>query len=448
MTKRRISPAEMLSRLQGKGISHKSLEEAAPGMTAKRGVKAAFELSWEALKDNPETQELAYILSLFAGAPIPWDLVVQMQPETDKEDLEDWLVVLEDLHLVKCVDETKASYQQHQLIREFLHLKETEFTSQQWQKKFCQVMVEVAREMPYTLTLKNINTLQDSIPHLAEAVTTWQNFLAQEQLVWAFTGLVWFNKGKIDYQQSEYWCNKFLSAMRHILGEENSDFAHSLNNLAEIYRHQGRYKEAEPLYLRALEITKCLLGEENPSVATSLNNLALLYYSQGRYKEAEPLFLQALEITKCLLGEENSYVATSLNNLALLYHSQGRYKEAEVLYLQALDMRKRLLVESHPDVAQSLNNLALLYYSQCRYKEAEVLYLQALNMRKRLLVESHPDVAQSLNNLALLYYSQCRYKEAEVLYLQALEIAQKRLGDNHPHTIKYRKNLQKLRNKL
>ena len=93
---------------------------------------------------------------------------------------------------------------------------------------------------------------------------------------------------------------------------------------------------------------KKLLGEEHPSVASSLNNLAGLYKSQGRYEEAEPLYIQALDMRKKLLGEEHPDVATSLNNLAGLYSSQGRYEEAEPLYIQALDMYKKLLGDEHP----------------------------------------------------------------------------------------------------
>ena len=72
-------------------------------------------------------------------------------------------------------------------------------------------------------------------------------------------------------------------------------------------------------------MNKKLLGAEHPSVATSLNNLAALYESQGRYTEAEPLYIKALEMNKKLLGAEHPDVATSLNNLAALYETQGRY---------------------------------------------------------------------------------------------------------------------------
>ncbi|GAC1458622.1 MAG: hypothetical protein NVS2B14_04170 [Chamaesiphon sp.] len=49
-----------------------------------------------------------------------------------------------------------------------------------------------------------------------------------------------------------------------------------------------------------------------------MDNLAYLYFSQGRYHEAEPLYVQALEIRTRLLGDEHPDVATTLNNLALL----------------------------------------------------------------------------------------------------------------------------------
>jgi tetratricopeptide (TPR) repeat protein len=58
---------------------------------------------------------------------------------------------------------------------------------------------------------------------------------------------------------------------------------------------------------------KKLLGTEHPDVATSLNNLAVLYSSQGRYEEAEPLYLQALSMRQKLLGTEHPDVAKLLS---------------------------------------------------------------------------------------------------------------------------------------
>ncbi|MBC6478342.1 MAG: tetratricopeptide repeat protein [Hormoscilla sp. GM7CHS1pb] len=46
---------------------------------------------------------------------------------------------------------------------------------------------------------------------------------------------------------------------------------------------------------------KQLLGSAHPHVATSLNNLAELYFSQGRYDQAESLYLKALEMFRQLV---------------------------------------------------------------------------------------------------------------------------------------------------
>ena len=165
-----------------------------------------------------------------------------------------------------------------------------------------------------------------------------------------------------DYQKEQAlaieYCCKAIELQKELNLE--IDLAASLNNLALLYNSQGRYSEAEPLYLQALELRKHLLGEDHPDVATSLNNLAGLYYSQGRYDQAEPLLVQALELSKRLLGENHPYVATNLNNLAGLYDSQGRYAEAERLYLRALEILERVVGDDHPSTITIRENLAIL----------------------------------------------------------------------------------------
>jgi tetratricopeptide (TPR) repeat protein len=67
-----------------------------------------------------------------------------------------------------------------------------------------------------------------------------------------------------------------------------------------------------------LELRQRLLGEEHPDVAQSYNNLAELYSSQGRYTDAEPLLLKALEIAERSLGDNHPNTITireSLKNL-------------------------------------------------------------------------------------------------------------------------------------
>ena len=65
--------------------------------------------------------------------------------------------------------------------------------------------------------------------------------------------------------------------------------ATSLNILALLYRAQGRYAQAEPLYNRSLAIREKTLGPDHPDVAATLENMEALYRKSGREKEAEAL---------------------------------------------------------------------------------------------------------------------------------------------------------------
>jgi len=57
---------------------------------------------------------------------------------------------------------------------------------------------------------------------------------------------------------------------------------------------------------RSLSIDERNYGADHPEVATDLNNLAALYESQGRYSEAEPLFLRSLQMCEQRFGVDRS----------------------------------------------------------------------------------------------------------------------------------------------
>ncbi|MBW4661067.1 MAG: tetratricopeptide repeat protein [Drouetiella hepatica Uher 2000/2452] len=430
-----LSLAKMQQRLEKKRLEAQALCQRSADMTATHeSVAAAFALSWQELAEP--ARQLSYLLSLFALAPIPWDLVEHCLPDWDSEELEKQRRNLVGRSLLQRVG--AGTYQLHQLIREFFIAQREPAPAAQaspvtaLKHVFCQVMVSVAKQLPASPIQQEIVSITPAIPHVAEVATTLQAWVEDADLLWPYVGLGRFYDEQGAYGQAEPWYEQCLSSVQTRLGQEHPAVASSLNNLASLYESQGRYEAAEPLYVQALEMRQRLLGQEHPDVALSLNNLAHLYSSQGRYEAAEPSYVQALEMRQRLLGQEHPDVARSLNNLAYLYYSQGRYEAAEPLYVQALEMMQRLLGQEHPDVARSLNNLAYLYYSQGRYEAAEPLYVQALEMMQRLLGQEHPDVALSLNNLAVLYYSQGRYEAAEPLYVQALEMRQRLLGAEHP----------------
>ncbi|MFN5893564.1 MAG: tetratricopeptide repeat protein, partial [Dolichospermum sp.] len=61
-----------------------------------------------------------------------------------------------------------------------------------------------------------------------------------------------------------------------------------------------------------------LFTGDHPNVASSLNNLAGLYYSQGRYSEAELLYLDALAMSERVQGTNHPNTIIFRNNLQIL----------------------------------------------------------------------------------------------------------------------------------
>lgn len=138
--------------------------------------------------------------------------------------------------------------------------------------------------------------------------------------------------GKNAFQQGRYaeTEKQFKAALKEAeqFGSEDPRLAATLNNLADVYRAQGKYALAEPLYQRALAIFEKAPGPEDSIVAVSLNRLAGLYHAQGKYTQAEPLYQRALAINEKLLGPEDPNVALNLDNLGAFYNAQGKYAQA------------------------------------------------------------------------------------------------------------------------
>jgi tetratricopeptide (TPR) repeat protein len=250
---------------------------------------------------------------------------------------------------------------------------------------------------------------------------------------------VFRDQGK--YGEAEGLLERALSITENAKGANHPDVAWTLTNLANVYRDQGKYGEAEGLLKRALAITEKANGANHPAVAWTLTNLAYLYLRQGRYGDAEVLHKRALAIREQVLGEGHPDVADALNNLALVYWTQGKYSEAEGLYKRALAILEKALGANHPDVAWTLNDLALVYRAQGKYGEAEALFKRALTIREKALGASHPQVGKTLNNLGLVYRDQGKYGEAEGLYKRALAISEQALGTGHPDVARTLNNM-------
>jgi tetratricopeptide (TPR) repeat protein len=90
---------------------------------------------------------------------------------------------------------------------------------------------------------------------------------------------------------------------------------------------QGRWADAERDFKLALaEAEKG--GAKDPHLPTSLNALANCYRQQGRFAEAEPLYKRALEVKTAQVGPFSSELIPIYENYAKMLRASGKEQEA------------------------------------------------------------------------------------------------------------------------
>lgn len=78
-----------------------------------------------------------------------------------------------------------------------------------------------------------------------------------------------------------------------LLEPDSAHAARVYNNLGLLYALTGREAEAEAAFMRAMAIWR---KSRHPDLSQTLNNLANLYKRQHKWAQAEMLYLESLEI--------------------------------------------------------------------------------------------------------------------------------------------------------
>jgi tetratricopeptide (TPR) repeat protein len=133
---------------------------------------------------------------------------------------------------------------------------------------------------------------------------------------------VHYDQGRFDDAEGEE--HRCLAIRLRHLPANDTTIAQARYGLGAILFKEGRYAEAEPLLVAAIAVFRVNPTPEPGQVADSLNTLAELYRSQDRFGEAEG-------------DESRPQQARLANNLAGLYKDEGRYDEAETSPRSALD---------------------------------------------------------------------------------------------------------------
>ncbi|KAH8707092.1 kinesin light chain, partial [Phaeosphaeriaceae sp. PMI808] len=109
--------------------------------------------------------------------------------------------------------------------------------------------------------------------------------------------------------------------------------------------------------VQVMETSSRVLGEDHPHTLSTMANLASTFWNQGRWKEAEELFVQVIETSSRgggrVLGEEHPDTLTSIHTLAFTLKRQGHNDKAISLMEKCLQLQKQVFGPQHPYTTSS-----------------------------------------------------------------------------------------------
>ncbi len=217
-----------------------------------------------------------------------------------------------------------------------------------------------------------------------------------------------------------------LMFQRSLTGDNSVEAAQRHEHLADLFREQGRYQEAEKEYRQALEIRK---GQAIPATIDLQAKLAYDLAAQGRSSEAEHEAKESVQIAKAS-PHTVSLLLSAYNHLAELYTYEHKSADAEMALKQALS-QPRADGGIEPERVESVNRLAGIYTDQGKFSEAT----QQLEGMRAMVEKNGPPESGIvlLENLAVVSVKRKACAQATMLLEQAVREAG--TLEKHPEAI-------------
>ncbi|KAJ6003697.1 hypothetical protein N7522_006389 [Penicillium canescens] len=286
--------------------------------------------------------------------------------------------------------------------------------------------------------------VQDWCHHIASTKKN-VNSIQLNELALISVGYTVPNAFDSDYSGLQQRLLPHANYVRHLgWSGDNIGLWGAFHGLGDLYFEQGKLREAEEMYQRALAGYEKAQGPDHTSTLHIVNNLGLLYSDQGKLKEAEEMYQRALAGYEKALGPDHTFTLDTVHNLGLFYYDQGKLKEAEEKYQRALAGCGKALGPDHTSTLGTVNNLGNLYKAQGKLKEAKEMYQRALAGYEKALGPDHTSTLGTVSNLGTLYFNQGKLKEAEEMYQRVLSGYEKALGPDHARTLRLAETLNAL----
>lgn len=176
--------------------------------------------------------------------------------------------------------------------------------------------------------------------------------------------------------------------------------ARDLHALGELYRREGRLRQALSSFEESLSLRQRGLGEDHPDTLLSKVHLAATLRQQGRLDEALFLAECIVDARQRTLGADHIDTLGARADLAETLGLLGRLSEALPLQEGVLDTYLRLLGPEHLLTLAAKAGRAQLLLQRGEVELARAVQEQVLDARKRLLGKEHAETLRARTALA------------------------------------------------
>ncbi|KAF7539263.1 hypothetical protein G7054_g2243 [Neopestalotiopsis clavispora] len=403
-------------------------------------ITTTWLISFQHLKQSyPLAVDYLQFICFLAEKDIPKSLLPPGDNEREKAKA---IGILEGYAFIS-LREQSQSFDIHRLVR----LVTRNWIKAEWEMHCSKAIQHMSLIYPWPQH-ENRQLWTSYLPH-AQTILIEQNYCTDEVAVAELSYRVGRSYSQLGrYKDAEDMFRRSIE-LRTPFEDGQASVRKTLVSLGNSLRMQGKYQDAEDI-CRALLDSEEAVQEMGDNL---LHNLANVVAEQGRYQEAGQLYQQALENDLSKLAPDNPSTLLTMNNMAKNLVHQGKLSEGEEIFRRTLEKRTSILGPEHPDTMAASIEMALVLSRQGKHDEAGEMFRDCFQRRIRVFGPEHPKTLNSAANVGHSLYkqvvleSQERYDEAEVMQREVFESRKLVLGSNHPKTLEAERNLQNLLNR-
>jgi tetratricopeptide (TPR) repeat protein len=199
-------------------------------------------------------------------------------------------------------------------------------------------------------------------------------------------GNVYTSQDKLELAES--YLNKAIGYFEQGLPDTLLHLAGAQNDLAFLKMRNGDLDKSAALYLKALPVLEKLNA---PQLPITLNNFAEVLRHQKKYPEALQYYEKAIAIHQ-KNGNEKS-MAHPISNMVQVYWAMGDMAKTEEYLFKGYQLIQKYYPEDHLVPARQATVLGNFYIAKKNYGDAEKYLRKALAVEIQKLPSTHTDLA-------------------------------------------------------